>query len=152
MTSGSQQTATDRRRKWGMLKGAGKASAMRWNGPIRSNKSPTFLFLIKRGQKESGELRLGVTPSISPIPQMGWATRPPCSTTTPLRDVICSFSEDEGIASMLPTRAEPFCAYRKRQSLPHRSPSARKHGWHGNPGIAVLVLFPFSKTTWEGNG
>lgn len=58
------------------MKSTGKVSAMMWKQPIKSNKSPNFLFTIKKGQKESVESSLGVSPSLSPVPQTGWATGP----------------------------------------------------------------------------
>lgn len=125
----------------GVSKVTGKALAVRWKGLIRSNKSPTFLVMIKRRQKESMESSLGVTPSISPITQMGWATRPPSSTVTPLRDIIRFFLKEAGIASVVPSRAEPRCVCGKRQSLPCCSPDLCKHIWHGAPGITALFYF-----------
>lgn len=124
----------------GVSKVTGKALAVRWKGLIRSNKSPNFLFMIKRGQQESMESSLGVTPSISSIPHMGWATRPPSSTVTPLRDIVRVLKE-AGIASVVPTAAEPRCVCGKKQSLPCCSPNLCKHSWHTAPGIAVLLYF-----------
>lgn len=112
---------------------------------MRSNKFLTFFFTIQKSQKESVETSMGVTPSITPISHTGWATTPPSSTIISLRGFICIFSEEAGIALVLPARTEPL------QSLSCCFPKNHKHDWHRAPGIAVLGLFPFNETTWEEN-
>lgn len=69
---------------------------MRWKMLLRSYKALTFLFMVKRGQKENVESNLDITSSLSLILQMGWATRTPSTAIIPLRGLICEFSFREG--------------------------------------------------------
>lgn len=127
------------------MKGAGKASSMRWKGPVRNNKSPISLFTVKKGQKTSVEARLSVTPSILSYHKWGGLPGPLPALSFLLETSFAFF-----IAPMLPARAELRYACGKRWSPRHRPPSLRKHGWHWAPGAAAFALFPFRKKSLGG--